>query len=207
MEPLLDIEGRTLALGPRTQLDVVLDALLRMQNAASWKKPITLYLGLGMDVRYWLGLSETLQICSVIQCLRSSVHTVALAGLLHGYEPIVLAAGCRGHRYLLKHTLTSLGPVQFPALPFAKGSIGLAPNRNGPSWEENVHALLSERLDMLMRELNLSPHLFSSPRIVGAVEAIRLGLADAIVPCHTQVQKPSQEPPSHQLNFSHDHED
>jgi hypothetical protein len=108
MQPLFDLTGRTIAIGGTLPTDAVVDALLRMNaDPRRWRTPITLYLGVRAEPQYRINAIEALQICFLIRSLRSPTHTVAI-GLLHGFEPLVLAAGKAGQRHVLPSVLISL---------------------------------------------------------------------------------------------------
>ena len=174
---LSDLHARTVCINTHTPIETTVDALLRMQNSKNWKRPITLYLGLGNAGP--IGMLDTLTLCDVLRSLLSPVHTFGF-GLIH--EPLLLAAGSRGHRYVLPHTLLSAGPIEPDHLPLPNGQFGLSPNHTGPSLRVRAGEMILDEFHNLSRELGISPELWTTPKILSAPEIIRAGLADQLVP-------------------------
>ena len=181
-DPLVDLDARLLSISSNTPTPIVIDRLLRLQNGDDWQKPITVYISPAEDNRS-IGVLDFLQIYAVTRVLRSPIHTVAL-GTLRGYDPLILAAGQRGHRHILNHSLICLEPFKFDGLPFCERPIGMA-QAPGASLREQAEKLLRAELDAIMQDLRLDRDLFKIPKIVSAEESIAKGLADAIVPIHT----------------------
>ena len=127
MEPLFDLAGRTVAIGAGLPMEAVIDALLRMNACPkNWRTPITLYLGIGSEQRRGLRACEAILACALIRSLRSPVHTVGL-GLMHGFEPLVLAVGQPGQRHLLPQSLIFLGELEVDDVhQLPNGNLGLA---------------------------------------------------------------------------------
>jgi hypothetical protein len=70
MEPLFDLQGRTLCVGQGNPT-AALDALLRMNNDRKrWRTPITLYLGVGNDSARALRATEALLRVEIAQLSR-----------------------------------------------------------------------------------------------------------------------------------------
>jgi hypothetical protein len=157
----------------------LLDMLLRMQSAENWQQPLTLYLVPGPKT---IEPGDALTLIQVLRVLRSPVRTAALAGLLQGCEPLILAAGKPGYRYVLPNTLVSAGPIDPGSPPLPKCPVGLAHLRDATvsPWEA-VRDLLQHQLQQVYAEFNLEP-LWHTPKILTAAQAIQVGLADAIVP-------------------------
>jgi hypothetical protein len=182
MEPLFDLEGRTIPIGGVMSIESVLDALLRMNASPKrWKTPITIYLGIGGE--RWRGLHamEAMQICSLIRCLRSEVTTIGL-GFIYEYDAIVLASGKPGKRHLLPHTLISLGELDVDYVPLPNVGIGLLNENQTPSLVAQAKQLVAAQIHELTTELGLSRKVWGHPRIITASQAIELGLADVLVP-------------------------
>jgi ATP-dependent Clp protease protease subunit len=105
VEPLFDIRGRVVSFNAHTPVEMTIDALLRLHaDPKRWQKPITLYVGLGMDFQRPAKTIEALSVCGVLGCLRSPIHTVAV-GIINQSNALVLAAGNPGHRYMLPHSM------------------------------------------------------------------------------------------------------
>jgi len=185
MEPLFDLWGRTVAVGGSLPMDAVSDALLRMHSAKKWQTPITLYLGVRSEPQRRISAAEALQICALIRSLRSPVHTVGL-GLLHGFEPLVLAAGKPGQRHLLPSALISLGGLEVDDVPLPNGTVGLSHRNHGPSLRDQACILMTNQIRELAVELGLPGKLWARPRVITAAHAVNLGFADQIVPKSTR---------------------
>lgn len=190
-EPLFDLRGRTVAVNPHVPLANTLDSLLRLHaDPQRWREPITLYLGLHTDFHQPLPALDALMICGVIASLRSRVITVGL-GLLTGHEALVLAAGCE--RYLLPQALVCVGGTDVAHLP--NGFPGLNPNESSLRTQacEQIHHEISS----LIRQLGLAPDLWRKPQILSAEKAIKLRLADQLVPAIPLNPIPHHAPPEH----------
>ena len=181
---LTDINARTLCGNSRSSVESLIEALLRMQNAPSWERPIFFYLGLGKTGQPPMDALDILSLCDTIRVLRSPVHTFAL-GLLSGLEPLLLASGQTGHRYVLPHAMVAVGAVANVSLPLPNGVVGLRPNPREPSLQHQGQDWLQLQVEGLTRELGLSPHFWSHPRILGADQIIQAGLADTLLPART----------------------
>jgi ATP-dependent protease ClpP protease subunit len=192
-DPLVDLDARVLSVSVNTPSQIVIDRLLRLQNGDDWREPITLYIAAAEDNRS-VGVLDFLQIHAIIQTLRSPVRTVALGGMLRGYEVLLLADGERGHRHILEHSLLCLEPFRFQGLPFTDGPIGME-QVPGLSMREQAEQLLTAEMGVVLQRLRLEPTLFETARIIGAAEAISRGIADLVVP----VAKPNPEP-AHKRN-------
>jgi hypothetical protein len=192
MEPLLDLHGRTLCIGSAFSLDAAVEAILRMQNARNWKDPISVYLGIGAADRRMLTSCEAITLCGIISLVRSPVHTFGVGALLMGWESLVLAAGCPGHRYLLPHTLLSIAPVDSGNLPLPNGQIGWS-GKQEFSLRAQATAALNSEISRLVVRLGLPPELWETPKILSARDAVHLRLADSLISSITP------KPPSHEL--------
>jgi ATP-dependent protease ClpP protease subunit len=144
-----------------------------------WQTPITVYVSSGSNAESRLSAVEAIQLSSLISCLRSPVHTIAL-GLVHGFEPMLLAAGRRGHRYLLPHALVCIGPLNIEHLQVPNGPAGL--NNHSPSLRETAKQLLTRQIEELCAGFGVKPELWKYPRVLTPSEAIEIGLADQVVP-------------------------
>jgi hypothetical protein len=112
--------------------------------------------------------------------------------MLRGYEPLLLAAGQKGHRHILIRSLICLEPFRFDGWPFNDTTIGMG-QAQGPSLRDQAERFLRAELHQIvidLRDLNL----FSSAQIVSRERAIALGIADAMVPIMTPSAKPAPRP-------------
>lgn len=191
-DPLVDMDNRIINLSPRVPAEVFIDRLLRLQNHSDWQKPITVYLTPCEEGKSSLGPLNFLQIHAVMRAVRSPLHTVAL-GMLRGYEVLLLAAGCKGHRHLLEHSVICLEPFNLDDLPFSSRHIGLDQTVGG-SLREQARQILQAELDCILKDLSLDAKLFRSPTIICAQDAIRFGVADSIVPIATPAPKQATKP-------------
>jgi len=201
VEPLFDLAGRTVAFGGSLPTDAVIDALLRMNACPkNWRTPITIYLGVGSERRHGIRALEAIQTCSLIRSLRSPVHTVGL-GLLPEFEALVLAAGQPGQRHLLPHALISLGGLDVDDIThLPNGSVGLGHHYREPSLREQAKSLIKIQIQQLTKELGLPRNLWSRPRMITATQAIKLGMADALVPIPTpQLILNFEKSPDHEI--------
>jgi ATP-dependent protease ClpP protease subunit len=181
MEPLFDLGGRTVCLTYRTPLESLIDALLRMHAGDDWQSPITLYVGFSSRGPRWLGAMDALQICDILHGLRSEVHTIG-SGLMQGFEPLVLAAGKRGKRFLLRNSLVRVGPLVLEELPLPGTDFGLGAGRDSASMRDQAHSILSGRIHRLIGELAVDQKVWQSDQLLTADQALRLGLADHLAP-------------------------
>lgn len=171
-EPLWDLDGRTLSLGFDVSLTV--EALLRLQNAADYQRPISLYL-IGSPSAATLSPTDALMLCGLIRTLRSPVQTIAM-GILQQAQPLLLAAGTH-RRVLLPHSLIALGPLRWQATPSTLDPIGL----NHVGQRNAAQAVLAGQVEQLMKHLKLDPKLFTVERLLDANGAIACGLADEVI--------------------------
>jgi ATP-dependent protease ClpP protease subunit len=138
---------------------------------------------------------EAVQMCSLLPSLRSAVHTVGL-GLLHGFEPLVLAAGHPGHRHLLPHALISIGGLEVEGVPqLPNGTVGLAHHHQGLSLREQAKAMITTQIRQLSKDFRLPRDLWTNPRVITAAQAVQVGLADALVPSINPQRIPKFEKP------------
>ena len=72
-EPLWDLAGRTINLGP--DLAKTSEGLLRLQNTKDFQRPITLFV-IGTPAVAAISATDALTVCSLIRALRSPVQTV-----------------------------------------------------------------------------------------------------------------------------------
>jgi hypothetical protein len=190
-EPLFDLRGRTVAVNPHVPLANTLDSLLRLHaDLRRWREPITLYLGLHTDFHQPLPALDTLMICGVIASLRSRVVTVGL-GLLTGHEALVLASG--SERFLLPQALVCVGGADATHLPH--GFPGLNPS--DASLRTEACEQINREISSLIRQLGLAPDLWRKTQILSADKAIKLGLADQLVPAIPLNPIPHHAPPEH----------
>jgi hypothetical protein len=179
---LVDVRGRTVCVSSKTSLEGVLDAILRMNaDGCNWRKPITIYICAGNKSEMSSNAVDTLVLCDVIQSLRSRVFTIGM-GLLTSCEALALAAGERGHRYLLPHSIICIGQQEPENLPLPNGCMGLRNHTNGPSIRTQVHSLLETQINGMVRQLGLPVELWQEPAILSARQAIAAGFADCIAP-------------------------
>lgn len=166
---------------------VIIDRLFRFHAAKEWTQPITLHINSSSSAER--SLSEFVQLHAVLQLLRSPIHTITLGGIIRGLDVLLMAAGVKGHRYLLPHSIVCIEPFNFGGIGLGKHQMGLGTKREG-SVREQATELLAIELNRIVCQLGLRPDLFKEPRVVTAETAIQLGLADVIV---TPIQKAFQE--------------
>jgi len=164
-EPLTDYSARILCLGH--EVTATIDGLLRLQNTRDHKKPITLYV-LGTHSTPPLPLGDAVTLCSVIRTIKSPVQTCGM-GFIQPTQALVLAAGT-GKRWLLKHSLVHLAPMQ--GLP--RLNLGF----NGLAQQKNI---FETQFEALLQELKLSPSLFQTDQHLDAQQAIENNLADETI--------------------------
>ena len=173
-EPLTDYSARILCLGH--EVTTTIDGLLRLQNTRDHKKPITLYVVGTTSSTPPLPLGDAVTLCSVIRSLKSPVVTMGL-GFLQPTQALVLAAGT-GKRWLLKHSLVHLAPMQ--GLP--RLNLGF----NGLAQQKNI---FETQFEALLAELKLSPSLFQTEQHLDAQQAIENNLADETINApHPQIK-------------------
>jgi ATP-dependent protease ClpP protease subunit len=177
MTPLFDQEGRTLALGTGASIGEVVDGLLRFHAAKGFKKPITFYVVGGAEAAPGLTATEAMMLVGVMRTLRSPIRTVGL-GWLRGWQPVVLAGGTPGQRFLIEHTLLSVAPLEWA--DHAKPHIGWQPTRQ-EQLKHQTERLLQEQIHHLLGRLQLDPASFASDRVLNPVEAIDARFADHVV--------------------------
>ena len=195
-DPLVDLNARILSISVDTPTQIVIDRLLRLNNAKNWQEPITIYISPSEDSRS-LTILDFLQIHAVLKICRAPIHTVAL-GMLRGFEVLLLANGTKGHRKILEHSLLCIEPFRFDNLPFADSPIGIG-QQQGASLREQAESLLRRELDTVFQELNLDPAVFHRSQIIGSERGISLGIADAVVSIpriHPQTMPEPGFPPS-----------
>jgi len=178
MEPLFDLPGRVLALGTGASTCAVIDALLRFHAGKQNARPITLYV-VGADGGTPLPAADALLLTGVIRVVRPPVRTVGL-GLLQGWQPLVLACGTVGERFLLPQTLLAPGRLDLSAASMPRRPVGLYQVAPLPR-RDTIEECLQKQFESLLSDLNLSPELFTEPRIWTAQEAVTNHLADQVV--------------------------
>ena len=166
-EPLTDFSARTLCLG--RDVTNTVDGLLRLQNTRDRKKPITLYVP-GITTTAPLSLMDSIAICSVMRTLQSPVVTIGF-GHLKYTQPIIVAAGT-GKRWLLKHTIVQLAPLQWHGLTQLNLGFG------GTCQQKNI---FETQFESLLEELKLNPSLFNADQLFNAQQAIENKMADGII--------------------------
>ncbi len=200
MQPLFDLEGRVMSIGGSLSAERVIDALLRMQNSTNWTKPITVYLGLVDRVQQpGVGPFEAVQICTLLRHIRVPVvRTVGIGGLLKDYEPMVLAAGTPGHRYLLRHSVLVPALASPTELPFPGPVPGLGQAKQ--SMREAIHRIHMDQIASLCAELAI-PRRWEN-LVLPAEAAISAGFADALIREKTAVPNRVPEPTRGQTELS-----
>lgn len=189
-QPLFDLNGRTVCVGSGIVPRTIIDALLRMNaDPSHWQTPITIYLGTGSDQESPLRATDALLFSSVLSSIRSPVHTVGL-GMLRGFEALVLAAGQRGHRFLLPHALVCIGEIQIGELQLPNGKPGLGNHTDRLSLRDQAKGLLTEEIDRIGQGFGLPPTLWIVPRVLTANQAIVENIADQLVPRLARYQSP-----------------
>lgn len=178
MEPLFDLRGRIVAIGTGATTSAVVDALFRMQAAKQRSRPITVYM-VGATVESTpLLAGDALLLADVIRSIASPVRTVGF-GMLTGWQPLLLACGSPGERFLLTRSLVALGPLDWNGLALPKNPIGLQPQAS-PQPSSAIRQQLHGQLQRLLTELNLESDLFADHRLLNADEAIASRLADRV---------------------------
>jgi hypothetical protein len=197
MEPLFDLDARVLAIGTGVSTNAVVDGLLRLHAAKKFSRPITFYIVGGADGAAPLTAVDAMLVGSVMRTVRSPIRTVGL-GWLRNWQPLLLASGTLGQRYLLPQTLVALGPLDWNSLPLPRTPIGLhhsPPEMTQPQTER----MLQSQLDGFLSELKLPPELFSRNRLLTAQEAVENRLADHLVErISTPELSPTLTPISHE---------
>ncbi|HWQ90506.1 MAG TPA: ATP-dependent Clp protease proteolytic subunit [Clostridia bacterium] len=173
--PFWDLHGRTLGLGICVS---TIEGLLRLQNARSPERPITLYV-VGNSQASDLTAGETLMICDVIRSLVSPVQTIGI-GFLSATQSVVLAAGT-GRRWVLPHSIlflheiSSNAPVNHP--------LGI----NACSLVQPARNASEEQFRKLLINLNISKHFSNVSRTLCASAAVEHGFADEVFKHHSKV--------------------
>lgn len=200
MEPLYDFRGRVLPIGTGLGTNAIVDGLLRLHACKQYAKPITIYI-VGGTNEPALSPVEAMLIAGVLRMVRSPLRTVGL-GLLTGWQPLLLACGTVGQRYLLRHTLVSVTPPEWGhGLP--KTIIGLHQSANEPMHRQTERTLQLQHRE-LMAELKLPPDFFSTHRLLDSKTAVAVGLADHVVErIITPQRSPTLTPDLHE-NISHE---
>lgn len=179
MEPLCDINARILAIGTGVSTNMVVDGLLRLHAAKKFTRPITFYIVGGTEGAAPLTAVDAMLVASVMRTVRSPIRTVGL-GWLRNWQPLLLASGAIGQRYLLPQTLVALGPLDWNSLPLPRTAIGLhhsPPETAYPKTEQ----VLQNQFDGFLAELKLPPELFACNRLLTAQEAVEHRFADHVV--------------------------
>jgi hypothetical protein len=122
-------------------------------------------------------------------------------GLMHGFEPLVLAVGQPGQRHLLPQSLIFLGELEVDDVhQLPNGSLGLANKIHRPSIREQAKSLIKTQIRQLTKELGLPRNLWRRPRMITATQAIKLRMADALVPIPTpQLILNFEKSPDHEI--------
>ena len=178
MEPLFDFRGRVLPIGTGLTTNAIVDGLLRLHACNKHHaKPITIYVVGGTNDPA-LSPVEAMLIMGVMRIVRSPMRMVGL-GILSGWQPLLLACGTAGQRYLLRQTLVSVAPPDWNhGLP--KTVIGLHQSAHEPV-QHRTERLLQQQHRELLAELKLPVDLFTSHQVLDSKAAVARGLADQVV--------------------------
>ncbi len=177
MEPLFDLRGRVLPIGTGLTTNAIVDGLLRLHACKHHAKPITIYIVGGTNDPA-LSPVDAMLIAAVMRTVRSPIRTVGL-GLLTGWQPLLLACGTIGQRYLLRHTLVSITPPEWGhGLP--KTIIGLRQSPHEPA-QQQIERRLQQQHQELLAELKLPPDRFATHQMLDSKTAVATGLADQVV--------------------------
>ncbi|MGO8698185.1 MAG: ATP-dependent Clp protease proteolytic subunit [Limisphaerales bacterium] len=177
-DPLVDQQARIMSVSVHTPAPIVIDRLLLLQTGDDAQKPITIFLSPDEDGRS-IAVLDFLQVYAVMRALCSPIHTVAL-GMLRGLETLLLAAGKRGHRQILEHSMICVAPLEFYRPPFSESPI--ASGLQGTSLRQQAEQYLGAEIDTIVTDLRLDRNLFKTSQIFSGVQAIVHGIADTIVP-------------------------
>jgi ATP-dependent protease ClpP protease subunit len=201
MEPLFDFRGRVLPIGTGLTTNAIVDGLLRMHACNKHHaKPITIYVVGGIDAAS-ISAVEVMLITGVMRIVRSPIRTVGL-GILTGWQPLLLACGTAGQRYLMRQTLLSVAPPDWNhGLP--KTVIGLHQSAHEPMHRQTERTLQQQHRELLA-ELKLPPDLFTTHQLLDSKTAVATGLADQVVERILNPEiSPSRKPSSHKF-LSHE---
>lgn len=199
MEPLFDFRGRVLPIGTGLSTNAIVDGLLRLHSCKSHAKTITIYIVGTNDPA--LSPIEAMMIAEVMRTVRSPLRTVGL-GLLTGWQPLLLACGTVGQRYLLRHALVSITPPEW-SHGQPKSIIGLHQSAHEPVQRQTERVMRQQHHELLA-ELKLPRDLFTTFRLLDPKAAVEVGLADQIV---ERILKPELSPsrkPDPQILLSHE---
>jgi ATP-dependent protease ClpP protease subunit len=200
MEPLFDFRGRVLPIGTGLSTNVIVDGLLRLHSCKQHAKPITIYIVGGTNEPALLPV-EAMLIAGVMRTVRSPLRTIGL-GLLTGWQPLLLACGTVGQRYLLRHTLVSLAPPEW-GHGQPKSIIGLHQSAHEPMHRQ-TERIMQQQHHELLTEIKLPLDLFATNRLLDPKAAMEVGLADQVV---ERILKPELSPsrkPDSQIFLSHE---
>lgn len=198
MQPFLDLKGRTLCIGGGVSTRLIYDTLLRLQNASDWERPITIYLGVGEPEHKPLSAIDALQICSLIQCLRIGVIRTVGLGLLLGHEPLVLAAGTPGSRFMAPQSLLIFGEAALELVAVQNKVAGLKPNANCP--REILQNWCSQQTSRLLSDFGVKVSEWPAGRILPGSDALLMGFADEILSRRLLLKEPMPERKPASLN-------
>ena len=188
MEPLYDFRGRVLPIGTGLTTNAIVDGLLRLHACNKhYAKPITIYI-VGGTNEPALTPVEAMLIAGIMRTVRSPLHTVGL-GLLTGWQPLLMACGTTGRRYLLRHTLVTVTPPEWGhGLP--KSIIGMHQSAQEPV-QRQTERIMQQQHRALLAELKLPSDLFDTHRLMDPKAAVVIGLADHVV---EHINTPKQSP-------------
>ena len=177
MEPLFDLDHRIVAIGTGASTSAIVDRLLRLHAAKQRSRRITLYVVGTTAEMPPLSAGDALLLADVLRSIAPPIRTVGF-GLLTGWQPVLLACGTRGERYMLTHSLVAAGPLDWTGLTLPKNSIGLQSPAHPTTL---IRQQLDRQVQALFTELKLVPDLFARHHLLTAQEAIANGLTDHVV--------------------------
>lgn len=205
LEPLLDFEGRTICLSTRTPVPVVIDRLLRLDNASKSHDPITLYLLGGDDSEApqpgAVSALEFLSLYSALRTLRSEIHGMAIGAVLSGFEALALAACTRGRRHILASTMLSIAPLGLESAPGFNPVLCTEAELLQSSQARNM---VAEQVESVVAALGLDLANWRTPMLFSATYALKLGIADHVagIESWTTVRGPQPSTPKVSLPFN-----
>ena len=174
MPPLVDFKGRVISIGTGLGAHEIADAFLRLHNSKHHASPITLYILGEADA---LSAMDAMLLTSIMGSIRSPIETIGL-GLLTGWQPLLLACGTPGQRYLLQNTLISISPINWRGSSMTRPQIGLAYKTDSETHQIQIH--FQRQIKTLLQALDLNPEIFEQSRILSARDAVDQKFADRV---------------------------